>query len=368
VKSVRSMRIGDKWIGDGSPAYIIAEIGVNHDGDEGRALELIDAAAKAGADAVKFQYFHAEMLMSGGGRLAQYQVGAGETSPIEMLRRLELSEDSLRACVKRAKSRNVHAIVSVFSLPLVSFVVDQGWDAVKTASPDIVHRPLLEALWKTGLPMIVSTGASTLEEVARAIGWLPGALDGERLALLQCVSSYPTAQEHAELGGIRALEQALPVVIGYSDHTKERETGALAVAHGASILEKHFTSDTSLKGPDHAASLDPSGLAEYVMRAKAQTRGSLEHAFAGPESLKRVLAIEQDVRQVSRQSVVLQSRKKAGEKIVAADICFKRPGNGIPPFAVEGVIGRYAARDIAADVPLLAEDLVDFQQLPLNTA
>ena len=237
------MKIGSnaasRTIGLGAPPYVIAEIGVNHDGSVERAVQLVDAAADAGADAVKLQMFKAEMLMSGASRLAAYQAEAGERDPLAMLKRLELPDAGFEAVAKRCRERGVHAIVTVFSVELVEQAErvrggGGGWDAYKTASPDIIHKPLQEALQSTGKPLIVSTGAATIDEVSRAIGWLSAAHREGRLALLQCVSSYPTPRERAALGGIAAVQQVFDGPVGYSDHTADRFTGASAVTFGGS--------------------------------------------------------------------------------------------------------------------------------------
>ena len=378
------MKIGSnaasRTIGLGAPPYVIAEIGVNHDGSVERAVQLVDAAADAGADAVKLQMFKAEMLMSGASRLAAYQAEAGERDPLAMLKRLELPDAGFEAVAKRCRERGVHAIVTVFSVELVEQAErvrggGGGWDAYKTASPDIIHKPLLEALQSTGKPLIVSTGAATIDEVSRVIGWLSAAHREGRLALLQCVSSYPTPRERAALGGIAAVQQVFDGPVGYSDHTADRFTGASAVAMGACILEKHLTYDTKAQGPDHAASLDPVEFAVYVAAAKNNwnlAEGKIEYdAFNGElraatdrRSLaidhpigKSLLPIEQDVRSVSRQSIVAACAIKQGDAITREMLTFKRPGTGIEPFRIGEVVGARAAHAVEADTPLTPSSL-----------
>lgn len=387
------MRIGQRPIGLDHPPYIIAEIGVNHDGEVARALELTDAAADAGADAVKLQYFETDRLMSKAAKLAAYQMAAGETDPISMLRRLELTLDEMALVVERAHARGIHAIVTVFSTELVQPAETLAWDAYKTASPDIVNRPLLEALAATGKPMIVSTGASTLNEVMRAVGWLDSARD--RLALLQCVSSYPAPE--VALGGIRAIADATGLPTGYSDHSKCYSTGSAAVLAGAVMLEKHITDDCQRPGPDHAASLHWSEFRTYCSSScesvsgrfgfdlilkspfaadgpeKAESIGDLpSHLFdqlqtgsscnaaslaMGIACTKEVLDCERDVRTVSRQSVVSVGPIAAGTTITREHLTIKRPGTGILAYRLDEVIGRTAARDIEADVPVVEADL-----------
>ncbi len=341
------MRIRDRLIGPSSPPYVIAEIGVNHDGSLDNCLSLIDAAAGAGADAVKLQFFRTDLLMSRAAKLAAYQSRAGETDPIEMLHRLELKGEDLPRCVARARERRVHAIVTVFSEPLVDTAERAGFDAYKTASPDIINKPLLDRLAATNKPLIISTGAATLGEIERAAAWLDQCDDA---AFLHCVSAYPTPFEHAALGAIACLAEELDRPVGYSDHTTLVETGALAVAAGACILEKHLTYSRTARGPDHAASLEPTQFAEYASAARRA------HTMLG-ERAKSVLDIERDVRAVSRQSIVTTRAIRAGEPIVAADLAVKRPGTGIEPWRLKSLLGRKAARDLDADTPLREGDI-----------
>ncbi|MCB9846013.1 MAG: N-acetylneuraminate synthase family protein [Phycisphaeraceae bacterium] len=349
-----SMFIGDRRIQAGDP-YIIAEIGVNHDGDAGRAIALTRSAAMAGADAVKLQFFRAEMLMSRASRLAAYQAGAGERDPAEMLRRLELGIDAMGEVVDEAHRLGLCAIVTVFSVELVPEADRLGWDAYKTASPDVIHRPLLEALMETGLPLIVSTGAAGADEVERAIGWLERA--GDRLALLQCVSCYPTADGDASIGAMAALRAMFDGPVGYSDHTAGTRAGAIAAACGAAVLEKHLTWSNGAAGPDHAASLEPEAFAEYVESAHEAAEPGWTSDLApdprlGPQ-VKRVLDCERDVREASRQSIVSARVIPAGAPIGRGDVTFKRPGTGIPPHELGRVLASRARVEIAADVPIV---------------
>lgn len=342
------MRIADREISTAAQPYIIAEIGVNHDGSPRRALQLVDAAADAGADAVKLQYFRADLLLSPSARPANYQRDAGDHDPFEMLRRLELPHDAALAAIERARERSIHAVVTVFSTELIGEAAAMRPDAFKTASPDIVNRPLLEALAASGPPLIVSTGASTQEEVARALEWLSPRRD--RLALLHCVSSYPAHERDAALGGIHALAELFDGPVGYSDHTEALDTGALAVAAGACILEKHLTHDRAARGPDHRVSLDPAAFRRYVELARRA------HRMIGGRR-KRVLDCELDVRAVSRQSVCAARRIEKGATIEHADLTLRRPGDGIEPHLIETLVGRRAASTLEAGRQLREEDL-----------
>ncbi len=357
------MRIGTREIATGHAPYIIAEIGVNHDGSVDRALELTDAAADAGADAIKLQLFEADRLMSAAAKLAAYQSAAGESDPIEMLRRLELSIESMARIVDRAHARNIHAIVTVFSTELVDEAETLPWDAYKTASPDIVHRPLLERLLRTRKPLIISTGASTIDEIVRTLGWM-GTIDptvGSRMAMLQCVSSYPTAVEDAELGGILALRNTYAGPVGYSDHTQGVGTGAIAIGLGACVLEKHLTYNTRAAGPDHAASLAPDAFAQYVRLARDAATACKDDTraaeFSGIKPVKRVLPIEEDVRRVSRQSVTTTRAMPAGHTLTPSDLTVKRPGTGVPACELAHLSGRTLASSIPADMPICWKDL-----------
>lgn len=368
------MRIGQRQIGPEAPVYVIAELGVNHDGSPARAMELVEAAAGAGADAIKLQLFRTDLLMSRAAKLAAYQKAAGESDPVAMLQRLELPVEAMAPLVKRAHDFGVHAIVTVFSSELVPAAEGLPWDAYKTASPDVVNRPLLEALSATGRPLIVSTGAADADEVARAVGqhgWL--APCAGRLAVLQCVSCYPTRPADAAIGGMRALQGlgGFAGPAGYSDHTSEVDTGALAAELGACILEKHFTYSRRAAGPDHAASLEPAEFKAYADLARDASWLRLRLGGGGDgrgrESLgtdprvgpfeKRVLECERDVRSVSRQSLVARRALGRGDALQAEDLTVKRPGLGIAPWRLAETLGRRLARAVEADMPIMQADL-----------
>lgn len=354
------MKVNGREIGRDRRPYVIAEIGVNHDGDEDRAVKLTELAVEAGAEAVKYQLFSADALMSKAAKLAAYQKDAGESDPVAMLRRLELPAWSMTCAIAAARRVGVHAIVSVFSVEHVDLVAALEPDAIKVASPDVVNKPLLDAVMQTGLPMIVSTGAATLEEVLRAREWLARA--SGRLAMLQCVSSYPTPPGVHGLGGMEDLLSRLDVPVGYSDHTLSEEMGLHAVAAGACIVEKHFTDDRSRSGPDHTASLDPSGFTRYTKLARLARLGvsasDIHIPSLVPEApAKVVLPCEADVRLVSRQSLVAVRDMPAGHPIRENDLTVKRPGTGIEPWRLGEIIGRTTSRAVLADMPLAEEDL-----------
>ncbi len=361
------MKIGNRHIGLNHRPYIIAEIGVNHDGDVNRALELTDAAAQAGADAVKLQFFETDRLMSKAAKLAAYQKNAGETDPIEMLRRLELTIDEMAQVVKRAHEKNIHAIVTVFSTELVPIAETLPWDAYKTASPDIINKPLLKALMHTGKPMIVSTGASTMDEVLQGIGWIESAID--RLAVLHCVSCYPTPLKDAALSGCEALMAHLNCVIGYSDHTEEHHAAPLLSPLNVNIFEKHLTYDKNAAGPDHKASLIPEDLKKYVYYAQnaffddssvevleeIRTKEPFKTYFGPIE--KQVQDCEQDVRTVARQSITSTQDIPANTRLTQEMLTIKRPGTGIPPYKLNQILGSTTSNPIQTDTPITESDL-----------
>ena len=340
------MRIGNREITrDGAP-YVIAELGVNHDGSVDRALELVDAAKQSGADAIKLQYFDADRLLGRQAILATYQRRGGASDPMDMLRSLQLDAADLAVIANHARHCGLHAIVTVFSVELVARADSIAWEAYKIASPDVINRPLIDSLMRTGRPLIVSTGASTLDEVARTTQWLA---DYPHI-LMHCVSAYPVSDERANLAGRHAMLEINAHAIGYSDHTDSEITGAMAVASGAVLLEKHLTYDRSAAGPDHAASLDPAGLRRYVEHAR------LAAAMLGPRT-KSVQDIEQDGRQVSRQSLTAAHDLKTGHVISEKDLTIKRPGTGIEPWRLQEIVGRSVRNTIPRDVPI-TEDLL----------
>lgn len=333
------------------PPFVIAEIGVNHDGCPTRALELIRSAHSAGADAVKFQFFTPEHLLSTEAKLAEYQRNAGERDPMDMLRRLQLPLDALESCCSLASSLSIEPLVSVFSLEDADAVLSLPWSGLKVASPDLINKPLLERLSSDGRPLLVSTGAATLDEVVRTGKWIESCLD--RVCMMQCVSSYPVPRGSDSLDGMHAIAHAIPRLsaIGYSDHTPEIGTGAQAVTRGAAVLEKHFTDDTARLGPDHAASLDHEGLCAYVQAAKAQPIGDV----FSKRGKKSILACEGDVRRFSRQSVVYTRDLRPGHTLTREDLTIRRPGLGMEPEALTSMIGLIVTKQVDANTLALPD-------------
>lgn len=330
-------------------AFVIAELGVNHDGDPDRAMQLVEAAAAAGADAVKLQLFRPERLLSRQAKLAAYQAGAAG-DPHELLGKLALPLDAIAAVRDAAGTHDLAFVVTPFSPGDVADLARLGVDAVKIASPDAVNPMLWRPAMELGVPVLVSTGTCELDELDAVAAALREHRPGG--CLLQCVSAYPTDEADASLAGIGVLRERFGLPAGYSDHTASAITGALAVAAGAVVIEKHFTYDRAAAGPDHAASLDPVRFREYVHLAREA------EAMHGPLR-KAVLPCERDVREVSRQSLCAVRDLPAGHRLAAGDLTVKRPGTGVPPAELERVIGRRLAQPLPADDLLTACHLAD---------
>jgi len=344
------MRIRSAEIFRDGPPFLLAEIGVNHDGNIDKGLKLVEAAAAATADAVKFQLFRADLLLAREAGLVDYQKSSAASAD-DLLEPLQLSREKMQPLIDRARQLNLAAVVTPFSPDLVQDCVDMGVDAIKLASPDLVNRPLLEEAARTGLPLILSTGAAELAEIERTAGWLYKLGAAERTILLHCVSSYPTPPEKALLGAISILRARFSEMpIGYSDHTQETFTAAMAVGCGACLLEKHLTLDRAAKGPDHAASLEPAQMAEYCALAR------IGYAMRGPFA-KQVLDIERPVREQTRQSVVARTDLAAGTLLTRDMLTVKRPGTGIPAADLERIVNRLLSHDVKANHILTWSDV-----------
>jgi len=346
---MRPVTLETRTISAGCGTLVIAEIGVNHDGSVERAIELVHAAKAAGADAVKLQLFSAQRLMHPTAGFAGYQESrVNDATPAEMLARYELSDEGVRRIVATARSIGLLALATPFSFGDLGLIESLELPAIKIASPDLVNKPLLRACAKLGRPLLVSTGAATMDEVEMAVNWLNQW--EAAFVLLHCVSSYPTPAESANLAWIGQLQRRFVALVGYSDHTTELAAGALAVAAGAVVIEKHLTLDTKAAGPDHEASFDPAQFAEYVKQIR-----SAEILLGKPG--KRVLDIEGDVRTVSRQSLVLARPVAAGAAIEPGDLSFQRPAAGLPAMMMDQVVGRVAARNLEAGEMLQSDML-----------
>lgn len=337
--------------GAGDRCFVIAEVGVNHDGVLEDALRLVDVAAAAGADAVKIQTFSAERLVAPTARKAEYQLkttDAGE-SQLAMLKRLELDEAAHRVVQERARQKGILFLSSPFDEESADLLERLPVPAFKIASGELTNLPFLRHVARKRLPMLVSTGMSTLEEVSAAVEAIRGAGDPP-LALLHCVSSYPAEAADANLRAMRTLADAFGVPVGFSDHTLGTTVAVAAVACGARVLEKHITLDKRRPGPDHAASLEPAELDAMMSAVR-----DVERALGG--GVKEPRPMELDVRQVARKSVTARRDLGAGTPLSADDLRVLRPGLGIPPRELERVIGRKPRAPIAAGTTITWEML-----------
>jgi len=341
--------IGGSRVGDGAPCFVIAEAGVNHGGDQDRAHALVDVAADAGADAVKFQAFHTDELVAAGAAPAPYQGAAGSQSQRELLRGLELTPDALAALARHARERNVIFLASVFDEQSLDVLDQIGVAAFKIASPDVANPILLEAIGSRGRPVILSTGTADLAEVEAAVLTLRGT--GVRdLVLLQCTSAYPAPADESNLKAMATMREAFSVPVGFSDHTIGDAVALAAVALGACVLEKHFTLDRLLPGPDHRASLEPDELARLVRSVR-----TVEKALG--DGVKQSTPSERENSDAVRRSLAAAADLPAGTVLERAMLVALRPGTGIPAAHVDEIVGRRLGRAVARHALLDPADL-----------
>lgn len=341
---MKDVRIGKNIIGKNRPVFIIAEAGVNHNGRLDLALKLIDAAAKAGADAVKFQTFKAEEVATREANMASYQkrnLGHKENQ-LSMLKKLELNEEYYPILIKRCQEQGIMFLSTPHGgIQSVNFLQKLNHPAYKIASPDITNRPLLEHVARTKKPVILSTGMATLKEVQDAFSWLKKA-GANNIIILHCTSNYPTPKEAVHLRAMQTLMTSFDVPIGYSDHTEGEAASILAAMLGACVIEKHFTLDCTMKGPDHAASLEPDELHSMVLKIR-----DIEHYLGSP--IKRPTKTERTIMPLVRKSMVAAHALTKGESITLTSIAFKRPGTGISPSRYKEILGKRIKRDVPAD-------------------
>jgi N-acetylneuraminate synthase/N,N'-diacetyllegionaminate synthase len=342
--------IGPRQVGDGQPVFFVAEAGVNHDGSIDTAMALVDAAASAGADAVKFQIFRTELVISPDAPKAAYQLERDPgISLFEMVQELELEPEAFRILVDHCRERSIRFLATPFDEESADVLEALDVGAFKIGSGELTNHPFLEHVARNGRPMIVSTGMSTMGEVEAAVDVIASAGDPP-LALLHAVSNYPADPHDVNLRAMSALQERFGVPVGYSDHTLGIAVALAAVALGATMIEKHITLDRTRPGPDHAASIEPSELAELVRGARA-----VESALG--TGVKAPAESEGPMRLIARRSLVLSRSKVGGEEITAADLVSLRPGDGISPSDTSAVIGRRLMRDMPAGSLLAWEDL-----------
>lgn len=324
---------------------IIAEAGVNHNGDLELAKQLIDVAAEAGADFVKFQTFNASRQVTRTAKKAEYQTQAMDSaeSQHEMLRRLELTVDMHHELIAHCAKRSIGFFSTGFDIESVDLLVILGQNHFKIPSGEITNLPYLRHIGHLGKKVILSTGMATLGEIEAAINVLEqSGTPRANMTVLHCTTEYPSPMDEVNLRAMQSIHTALGVAVGYSDHTPGIEVAIAAVAMGASVIEKHFTLDRNLPGPDHKASLEPEELKAMVAAIR-----NIEVALG--DGIKRLTPSEARNKPVARKSLVASRAIKAGETFTAENITAKRPGMGISPMRWDEIIGRNAGRDFALD-------------------
>ena len=339
--------------------FIIAEAGVNHNGDERLALQLVETAKRCGADAIKFQTFSADKLVSQGAKKAEYQKReTGNGDQYSMLKALEISEALHRKLFAYCVELDIEFMSTPFDEDAANFLIKLGMRRIKIPSGEITNEPFLAFLAAKGLPLIMSTGMATLAEIQRAVEVVAAARVraghlaplAEILTILHCTSSYPTQYWEVNLRAMQTIAKQTSLPVGYSDHTLGLVVSTAAVALGGVIIEKHFTLDRDFEGPDHKASLIPEELGQLVRQIR-----DLEVALGSP--IKQPSLSELGVRSLVRRSVTAVKSIRAGALIQQDDVTLLRPGSGIPPGEMALVIGKTAVRDIPANTTLQWSDV-----------
>lgn len=330
------------------PIYIIAEVGVNHNGSLNLAIECIDQAVLCGADAVKFQTFKSEKLVTKHAQKANYQTENTDSteSQFDMLKQLELSFDDFIFLKKYCEDKGIDFLSTPFDEESAEFLNSIHIDAFKVGSGDMNNIPFLQKLDSYGRPVILSTGMSNLDEIGESLK----AFEKSEVLLLHCTSDYPAPLEDVNLTAMKTISEAFEKVTGYSDHTAGIEIAVAASALGARIIEKHFTLDRSLPGPDHKASLEPVDFSKMVRAIR-----NVEQALG--DGVKRCMPSEENTRAVARKSIVLATHKKAGQLLTEDDLVIKRPGTGIEPKFYVDLIGKQLTKDVQEDQLLTWEDV-----------
>ncbi|MCT4593963.1 MAG: N-acetylneuraminate synthase [Anaeromicrobium sp.] len=322
---------------------IIAEAGVNHNGSLETAKRLIDKAKEAGVDIVKFQTFKAEKLVSKYAEKADYQKETTDASESQfsMIKKLELDLDMHKELIGYCNLKNIKFLSTPFDVDSVQLLVELGLDIIKIPSGEITNLPYLRAIGKLRKQVILSTGMATLGEIEEALNALRenGTDD---ITVLHCNTEYPTPIEDVNLSAMNTIEEAFKVNVGYSDHTLGVEIPIAAVAMGASVIEKHFTLDKRMEGPDHKASLSPGELKEMVQAIR-----NIERALG--DGIKRPSKSELKNRDIARKSIVANCKIKKGEVFTEANLTIKRPGNGISPMRWDNIIGKISNKDYKED-------------------
>jgi len=326
---------------------IIAEAGVNHNGDYELAKRLVSVAAEAGADFVKFQTFRADKIVSKSAKKADYQernINDGDDSQYTMLKKLEMPEEWHSKLIQYANEQGIQFLSTGFDNESIDFLDKLGTPLFKIPSGEITNKPYLRHIASKGKPVILSTGMATIEEIKAALEVLTkNGVTKDKITVLHCNTEYPTSMEDVNLKAMNSIGDMLGVKIGYSDHTQGIEIPIAAVALGATVIEKHFTLDRNLPGPDHKASLEPNELKEMVQAIR-----NIEKAISG-SGIKEPSNSEKKNIAVARKSIVSAKPIKKGELLTEENLTIKRPGNGISPMLWDEVLGKKAIKNFEPD-------------------
>jgi len=347
---MKKIKIGNKVINKESPCFIIAEAGVNHNGDIKLAKRLIDVAKDVSADAVKFQTFKAEDVVTKEVEMAEYQKKniKKKESQLEMLKKIELDYEDFKKLKKYADKKKIIFLSTPDSNKDVD-ILENLVPAYKIGSGDLTNYPLLEKVAQKKKPIILSTGMATLKEVKEAEAVIKKQ-ENDKIILLHCTTNYPCPMEEVNLKAMQTLKKEFNLPIGYSDHTLGILVPIMAVTLGAKVIEKHFTLDRNLPGPDHKASLEPKELKEMIMAIRGAEK-------AIGRGIKKPTENEKRIKNVSRKSIVAEIDIPSGIKITQNMLAIKRPGIGIAPKYFNKIIGRRAKKDIKKD------ELIEIKEL-----
>ena len=347
---MKKIKIQNKFISDGEPIFIIAEAGVNHNGKLSLAKKLVDVAKDAGCDAVKFQTFKTEGVMTKYAQKADYQkkITGGEETQYEMAKKLELKYKDFIELKKYCDEKEIMFLSAPHSEDAIDFL-ENLVPAYKFGSGDLTNIPALEYAAKKGKPMIIGTGMGTMDEIKEALNAIYNQ-GNKDVVLLHCTTNYPCPLKEVNLRAMQKMQKELDCLVGYSDHTEGIIVPIMAVAMGACVIEKHFTLDKNLSGPDHKASLEPDELKEMVNAIR-----DAENAMGN--KIKEPTKAEKEIMEVVRKSIVANADIEMGSTITGDMLAIKRPGIGLKPKYFKEIIGKKAKVDIKRD------DLIKFEYL-----
>lgn len=331
--------------------FIIAEAGVNHNGNIDLAYKMIEKAKECGCDCIKFQTFQTGLLVTKAARMAEYQAEnlKKSDSQYNMLKKLEFDQEVFGKLKKYCDDVGISFMSTPFDEASVDLLEELHVNCYKMSSGDITNKPLLQYVAEKNKPVIISTGMCIMEEVKEAVAWIEKT-GNKQIKILHCTSNYPTPYSQVNMNAMLTLKKHFSYEIGYSDHTQGIIIPIMAVSMGAQIIEKHFTLDRNMTGPDHKASLEVDELADMVQAIR-----SIESAMG--DGIKRPMESEKDTMLVARKSIMLGKAVKKGEKLSRENLVVKRPGSGIEPKYIEQVAGKVLKRDMEEDAMLSWEDL-----------